>query len=117
MLKEKKEKMTKLRFIDTSFKQQQYITETIPSTTKNIMWLRLNMTKLNANYKGTNRNIECKACGKEPETTEHIFVCKKYTNMFRYNVKEDVIKKSNGMRLERAAEYVKEIEKYKEEVE
>eukprot|EP00794_Sanderia_malayensis_P017758 gene17758-19531_t len=76
--------------MQSSDKREKYITKTDPKTAKNIMKLRLNMIKVKANYKGTNRTIECPACGNEEETTEHIFKCNNYQKLVGYKVQEEL---------------------------
>ena len=82
--------MTKLRFINTSFVQESYITNTTADMCRSIMRVRLNMMKLKSNYKGLGKGGLCPACKAEEETTEHVFNCTTYRRALGSKVQVDI---------------------------
>jgi len=54
------------------------------------MKVRLNMTKLKCNYKGTQAENRCSACNIAEETTEHVMKCKVYKKLVMTDI-ENII--------------------------
>ena len=88
---QKAEDTTKMRFI-TKFEKQDYISTYNMAMVKDIMRIRLNMVEVGENFRGRNTDTVqdgvswCLACGKEPETTEHVIECEKYRDLTGHNV-------------------------------
>ena len=85
---QKCEEMTKLRFISISsgHKTQEYVKTCKMEEVKSIMKMRLNMTKIRANFKGRENDLRCVACKLEDETTEHVIQCSEYKRLIGHSV-------------------------------
>ena len=115
-LEEKKRQMTKLRFINTSFVQESYITNTTSDMCRSIMRVRLNMMKLKSNYKGLGKDVLCPACKAEEETTEHVFNCTAYRRALGSKVQVDITRESRISKLKEVAVFANELEQYKDKM-
>ena len=116
-MEEIKRQMTKLRFIDTSFVQESYITNTTADMCRIIMRVRLNMTKLKSNYKGLGKDVLCTACKAEEETTEHVFNCTAYRRALESKVQVDITRESRlSSKLKEASVFANELEQYKDKM-
>ena len=75
-LNNKKQEMTKLRFIKPG-KQQEYLKseQTTLKQAQTIMKIRLNMIATKSNYKNDEEDTTCRRCGQVEETTEHVLEC------------------------------------------
>ena len=86
-MEEQKSKMKKLRFTNTTGRQN-YLDVCKMDQVKKIMKVRLNMTELKSNFKGKYNNTICPACEEEGETTEHVIKCKEYQRMTQHTLLE-----------------------------
>ena len=86
-MEEQKSKMKKLRFTNTTGRQN-YLDVCKMDQVKKIMKVRLNMTELKSNFKGKYNNTICPACEEEDETTEHVIKCKEYQRMTQHTLLE-----------------------------
>ena len=86
-LEEQKKKMKKLRFTNTTGRQE-YMETCSMSQVKKILELRLNMTELKANYRGKYTDAVCPACQAEEETTEHVIQCPEYKRLVGHKLDE-----------------------------
>jgi len=108
---------TKLRFIqEDKYERKKYVDECSVLECKRIMRVRLNMTSLNSNYKGTNTNVMCTACNNEEETTEHVMNCEIYKKLTGQNIQQQKITNSNVANLKIIANYFDTITSVKEEI-
>ena len=78
--------MTKLRFTSPGHETQEYIKICRMEEVKRIMKMRLNMTKIRANFKGRENDLRCGACKQEDETTEHVIQCPEYKRIIGHSV-------------------------------
>lgn len=80
---EKTKEYTKLRILklNTTDGIQDYVTNCNPIIITEILKMKLNMSRLKANY--TYTDIKCRLCNNDDESTEHIFNCKKLTKIIK----------------------------------
>ena len=85
-IEKKCKEMTKLRFTSPGHETQEYIKICRMEEVKRITKMRLNMTKIRANFKGRENDLRCVACKQEDETTEHVIQCPEYKRIIGHSV-------------------------------
>ena len=74
-----------------------------------IMKMRLNMIDVKCNYKSKFTNLNCELCGKEDDTTEHLFECKELERLKEGTIRiEDMENPTREM-----AKYIKRVMEFR----
>ena len=107
-IEEKKLDMTKLRFTNGTGRKE-YIERLKTKEAIMIMKMRLNMIEVKCNYKSKFTNLNCELCGKEDDTTEHLFECKELERLKEGTIRiEDMENPTREM-----AKYIKRVMEFR----
>ena len=107
-IKKEAKTKTKLRFC-SDFKRKKYTKKGNInfSDAKCIMKLRLNMTELRSNYKGSSESDICGLCKDKNDTTEHLFECAEIKKQLGNVPTAEIIRKDDDDSYEELAKFLK----------